>query len=92
MKFSLEVKMDNAAFTDYPGTELRRILADLIERVTPANGSGGAIMDINGNRVGDWQVAEESGNPEHVSMLEELIEHLDDAQAQADNLLTQMRR
>ncbi|AZO29366.1 hypothetical protein [Mesorhizobium sp. M1B.F.Ca.ET.045.04.1.1] len=59
-EFSLEIKMDNAAFADDPGGEVARILRDIADKVTRGDGftigeaTGTPIRDVNGNRVGTW--------------------------------------
>ena len=56
MKFTMEVKMDNAAFVDDP-TELTRILQGVTDRVA-AGFDEGFCVDINGNTVGRFEVSE----------------------------------
>lgn len=47
--------MDNAAFTDYPEGEVKRILSEVTYEVE--NGQTyGVIMDYNGNKVGKWEI------------------------------------
>lgn len=60
MKIKIEISMDNAAFEDDHG-ELARILRRLADRVdgTPrTEGDGEYLRDVNGNRVGHWEVEE----------------------------------
>ncbi len=52
MRFTCEIKMDNAAFHEVPD-ELARILHVLAGRVRD---DSGVIMDVNGNRVGTWEL------------------------------------
>jgi hypothetical protein len=60
MKASLELKMDNAAFEDCGhGAELARILRKLAKQVETWPGAQGfslLALDINGNRIGLFQV------------------------------------
>ena len=60
MKFKLRFKMDNAAFEDYPEKEIVRILrqvADKIDELAPGDCYPyDTIRDINGNRIGDWEL------------------------------------
>jgi hypothetical protein len=62
MKFTLEMKLDNAAFqTDdetVDGMELAQVLvrvADAVHGVT-GGGDNAYIYDVNGNRCGSWEV------------------------------------
>ncbi len=57
MKATITVQMDNEAFTDYPASELARILRDLSEKVE-AGIMVCAVMDGNGNRVGQFEVTD----------------------------------
>ena len=55
MKFGLKISSENAAFADNPEYETARLLrqtADRLENGIP----GGMLMDINGNRVGHWDL------------------------------------
>lgn len=55
MKFTLKIKMDNAAFEDALLLELKQ----RIERIAIAVGYGhtnGRVIDSNGNLVGDWKI------------------------------------
>lgn len=61
MRFFAHIDMEDAAF-DYNGVEVARILretADKIEARRLEELDSGPIMDINGNKVGEWEVAEE---------------------------------
>lgn len=61
MKFTLEIDMDNAAFSEFPYLELHRILVDVAENFATHDlrtMSGGIkdtqpVRDYNGNRVGE---------------------------------------
>lgn len=56
--FSLKIDMENAAFEEHPSQEVRRILLKLVDHlVTYGDGSTeGHLYDVNGNRVGSWQL------------------------------------
>ena len=55
MKFELNINMDNAAFTEFPESELERCLDDVSRKVV--NGETySSVMDINGNNVGKWEI------------------------------------
>jgi hypothetical protein len=61
VKFTLTINMDNAAFEPYNGNQLALILERFSKRLegydfTP--GEGLPLMDINGNKVGTWEVTE----------------------------------
>ena len=57
MKVKIEIKTDNAAFEDYTGSEVARILRELADnvdgesRITPQ-----PLKDSNGNTVGKVEV------------------------------------
>ena len=59
MRLRIMMNMDNAAF-DHSEGEVARILrelAELIEHLPEVTLRGqGPLMDINGNRVGEWKV------------------------------------
>ena len=52
MKVSIEFSTDNAAFSEYPVDEIRRILTQLPDRML--QNDSGVIIDLNGNGVGEW--------------------------------------
>lgn len=57
-KFTLSVDMDNAAFEDYPVTELTRILDKVVTQFGMQDfheGHTKSIMDSNGNKVGSFK-------------------------------------
>lgn len=62
MKFKLEIDMVNAAFDGNPSRELARLLTVLVGNIKrrPAirKLDEGRFTDINGNRVGTWEVTE----------------------------------
>jgi hypothetical protein len=69
--FSLRIKTDNAAFFSADDTDLAlpaegreaardecgRILRHIAKRLEEGN-AGGVALDLNGNRVGDWDLSE----------------------------------
>ena len=56
--FKMEFATDNAAFDDMPATECARILRDIARKIeTGERLDGGPIRDINGNRIGHWELA-----------------------------------
>lgn len=60
MKLKIDIEMDNAAFEDKE-LEAARILADLASRMETGQlgvepGNRLALMDVNGNRVGEARV------------------------------------
>ena len=57
MKFSLQFDMDNAAFEDNPN-EFRELLVEAASFIYPYVESNGALMDSNGNTIGEWRVEE----------------------------------
>ena len=57
MDFKLVVNMDNAAFDRGDGRELARILREIANKVQDGKTDGRA-MDVNGNKVGEWEVSE----------------------------------
>ena len=60
MEFTLKINMDNAAFDRGEGRELARLLRAVAKRVdeTGAGENDGTIRDINGNKVGSWEISE----------------------------------
>jgi hypothetical protein len=61
MKFSLTFDCDNAAFDDFPESEIARILRSVADRVDDGDRDpGGLIFDVNGNHVGEWNIEEEN--------------------------------
>ena len=61
--FTLTIRTANAAFENFPGFELARLLreiADSIEETTDDDAS--VIRDINGHRVGQWNFTTEEEN------------------------------
>lgn len=65
MRFTLEIKMDNAAFQNDPMGELAQCIKEVAEGLLdnsaegwrPTNRIHGNIKDANGNTVGEWEVA-----------------------------------
>lgn len=58
MKAIIEVEMDNAAFEDYPITELARILESLVHGIKRGFVEHQTLFDINGNTVGSFKIEE----------------------------------
>jgi hypothetical protein len=58
MKFIVKIDCDNAAFEEYPGEEVARILADVVANVLRSDPGDRTeerpfrLFDINGNVVG----------------------------------------
>ncbi len=55
MKFELKIESENAAFADFPSMETARLLRQTAYKLLDGSDSG-VLMDINGNRVGDWDL------------------------------------
>ena len=57
--FTLKIETDNAAFAEYPGKEIARILREIASAVETVGGAPSTypLKDINGNTVGvlNWQ-------------------------------------
>jgi len=59
MRFTITFTCDGAAFDDAPATEIARILREVAkraERGDDAPAPGLSILDLNGNRVGQWVI------------------------------------
>lgn len=67
MTLVIELTMDNAAFGDSAGLEASRIiqgLADTLRNTVELDKHmSGHLRDVNGNRVGEWHVDDNSDNP-----------------------------
>ena len=63
MKFNLTCNLDNAAFDDYSGIELSRILHTVINKVEDLQelntDSYGKVQDLNGNTVCSWGITDD---------------------------------
>jgi len=61
--FHLEIALVGEAFDPDPGPELARLVRKVADRaeLDPV-GSSGAVIDLNGNRVGTWWVRAEERN------------------------------
>lgn len=64
MRFQLLIDCDNAAFDDDFFGELQRVLLDVrgdIRYLTnrPGKCEDGNIRDINGNKIGTWELVDE---------------------------------
>ena len=53
--FQLSFEDDNAAFEDGDPEEYARILKHVADEVRGGS-LGGPILDVNGNRVGEWSM------------------------------------
>lgn len=51
----IEFKTGNAAFDEYGDREVRRILEKIADDIESGHTSG-VIMDINGNKIGHWEL------------------------------------
>ncbi len=54
-EFRMNVRMANAAFEDDCKGEMVRILMKVTEEVARGRQEG-PIFDVNGNRVGEWEI------------------------------------
>ena len=57
MRFQLNMSCDNAAFGDWSGDEVARILQTIAQRcasIVTIDSDSGTIRDANGNTVGRW--------------------------------------
>jgi hypothetical protein len=62
MEFNVHFECDNAAFDDAPRYEISRILKELAERIEDGGDWTGVIRDVNGNRIGEFELTgEEEG-------------------------------
>lgn len=57
MKATIKIQMDNAAFDEFPASELGRILREVAERAEDGDTERN-LFDINGNKVGRFEVSE----------------------------------
>lgn len=60
MKFTLEIELGNDAMQTYADIAhaVRRIFSDFANRHENAADDMGRIYDINGNKVGTWEISE----------------------------------
>jgi hypothetical protein len=59
-KFSLEIEMGNEAMQSYAdiAQAVRRIFADFANRPEEVDeGENGNVYDLNGNKVGTWEIS-----------------------------------
>ena len=49
---TIRIEMNNAAFVDDPEGELKRVLSTVKPEL-----NWGILRDVNGNTVGNWQIA-----------------------------------
>lgn len=59
MKFKIEFDCDGAAFDEYPEDEIVRILGRISKSLKDGYLTGGRVMDINGNPIGQWSLSED---------------------------------
>lgn len=57
MKFTLAIESSNAAFTDDAAMEVSRILWEVRDALDKGEDSG-VVRDINGNKVGSFELEE----------------------------------
>lgn len=55
--FKIEIETGNAAFEDDRNMELARILRQIAERLENGEDAG-RVLDINGNKVGSFEIEE----------------------------------
>ncbi len=58
MKFTLKIESGDAAFEDFPEGEVARILRHVADLVKAGYRSA-PLLDINGNRVGEYRYEED---------------------------------
>ena len=59
MNARITINMDNAAFEDFLGSELARILRDLADRIEDGDLADRIVLrDYNGNTVGQFEIDE----------------------------------
>lgn len=51
----IQFSTGNAAFEEYGDVEVRRILEKIADQVEHGHDHG-SIMDINGNKIGEWSI------------------------------------
>ena len=51
----IQFSTGNAAFDEYGDAEIRRILEEIANKVE-CGYDHGSIMDINGNKIGSWEL------------------------------------
>ena len=56
--FKIEIETGNAAFEDDRNMELARILRQIAERLENGEDAG-RVLDINGNKVGSFEMEED---------------------------------
>lgn len=76
-RLTVDVYADGAAFDSYTdgdmSGELARILRDLAARVE-AGATGGVVRDVNGNRVGGFDILNDDVNAAYEDDLQDLID------------------
>lgn len=53
MKLKVTINSTNAAFDTWPEIETSRLLREIADKVEQS-AQGGPVIDINGNKVGEW--------------------------------------
>lgn len=53
IEMELKIKSSNSAFTDNPQEEIARLLRHTANRIE-SGVEEGKLMDVNGNKVGEW--------------------------------------
>jgi hypothetical protein len=57
MELALKINIDNDAFNGNEWqSEVIRCLKKVIDQIADEDRSWGAVIDINGNRVGEWDI------------------------------------
>ena len=56
--FKMKFSTDNTVFEDYKEQEVSRILAEVVEKIEKCGKTEGFIMDINGNKIGEWSLTQ----------------------------------
>lgn len=59
MNAHIKVAMDNAAFADFPASELGRILRKLADEIEADGPDSLILRDINGNVVGSFTLSQD---------------------------------
>lgn len=59
MKFSLSFDCDNEAFAEDLRETIADTLIDVEKRVAKSSENEGPIYDVNGNRIGQWELTDD---------------------------------
>ena len=61
-RIQIEIELENEAFTGAAGWEVARICEGLMKKLRPQRrlleGDYGRLIDVNGNKVGKWEIKE----------------------------------